>query len=300
LEERDMPDEDYVLYYMRGLQEVSTTSSRLVSSSKFLNHPTIREYVMQESLRRNGRDYPQTYLLPGLFQALYTLRDEKRINEMLADQCKTKPELAEWFEKQYISTFTRDDLAKYGPNTCGGIYYSYLSANNFDIVLDPRIEKDPTWAPKSMLDYWDLRSGQTHDLDHLLGGAGFDFLGETSPLFMRIEAYHAYFDDPELAGELSTLLAIMGLPKIMRCMIHYPKAWQGLSQHISNGILVGRESEPWFLTKFEDVFDMTKEQARKHIGMKGVTEIDTWEVSDYYSEGAQSAQMVNTQQQAAE
>jgi hypothetical protein len=34
--------------------------------------------------------------------------------------------------------------------------------------------------------------------------------------------------------------------------------------------------------------------------MKGVTEIDTWEVSDYYSEGAQSAQMVNTQQQAAE
>jgi hypothetical protein len=32
--------------------------------------------------------------------------------------------------------------------------------------------------------------------------------------------------------------------------------------------------------------------------MKSVTEIDTWDVSDYYSEGAQSAQMVNTQQAA--
>ncbi len=287
--------DDYIPYFMRGLQEIPTASSRLVSSSKFLNHPTIREYVMQESLRRNGRDFPMTYLLPNLFKALYELRDEKRINEMLADQCKTKPELAAWFEEQYISTFTREDLAKYGPNTCGGIYYHYLSANNFDIVLDPRIERNPNWKPQSLLDYWDLRSGQTHDLDHLLGGAGFDFLGETSPLFMRIEAYFAYFDDPELAGELSTLLAIMGLPKIMRTIIHYPKAWPGLSQHISNGILVGRESEPWFLTKFEEVFDMTKEQARQHIGMKAVQEIDTWEMSDYFSEGAQSAQMVNTQ-----
>ena len=43
---------------------------------------------------------------------------------------------------------------------------------------------------------------------------------------------------------------------------------------------------------------MTKEQARKHIGMKAVTEIDTWAVSDYYSEGSQSAQMVNTQRAA--
>ena len=55
-EERDMADEDYIPYFMRGLQDIPTTSSRLVSSSKFLNHPTIREYVMQESLRRNGRE----------------------------------------------------------------------------------------------------------------------------------------------------------------------------------------------------------------------------------------------------
>ena len=111
-EETKMADEDYVLYYMRGLQEISTTSSRLVSSSKFLNHPTIREYVMQESLRRNGRDFPMTYLLPGLFQALYSIRDDKRINEMLADQCKTKPELAEWFEKQYICILYTNRRAK--------------------------------------------------------------------------------------------------------------------------------------------------------------------------------------------
>ena len=80
-------EENYVPYFMRGLQQIETASSRLVSSSKFLNHPDIREYVMQESLRRNGRDMPITYGLPKLFQALYEIRDEKRINEMLADEC---------------------------------------------------------------------------------------------------------------------------------------------------------------------------------------------------------------------
>jgi|JI10StandDraft_1071094.scaffolds.fasta_scaffold19391_9 ubiquinone biosynthesis protein COQ4 len=283
--------DDYVPYFMRGLQDIPTASSRLVSSSKFLNHPVIREYVMQESLRKNGRDFPMTYGLPNLFQALYEIRDAKRINEMLADQCKTKPELAAWFEEGYISTFTRQDLAKYAPNTCGGEYYHYLSSNNFEIVLDPRIEMDPTWKPQSMLDYWDLRTGQTHDLDHLLGGAGFDFLGETTPLFMRIEAYFTYFDDPELAGELCTLLAIMAFPTFMRTMIHYPSTWQGMSRHITNGMKVGRESEPWFLKKFEPIFGMSKKEARDFIGMKGVTDVETYALSDVWSEGAQTAQL---------
>ena len=288
--------QDNIPYFMRGLQDIPTASSRLVSSSKFLNHPVIREYVMQESLRRNGRDFPMTYALPQLFQALYEIRDEKRINEMLADQCKTKTELGDFFEEGYVSTYTREDLKKYGPDTAGGIYYHYLTANNFEIVLDPRIEMNPSWRPTSMVDYWDLRTGQTHDFDHLLGGAGFDFLGETTPLFMRIEGYFAYFDDPELAGELSTLLAVMALPTLMRTIIHYPSTWPAMSRHITNGMRVGRESEPWFLRKMEPVLGMTKAEARAHIGMKGVEEVDTAEESDVWSEGAQSAQLV----QAAE
>ena len=289
---------DNVPYFMRGLQEIPTESSRLVSSSKFLNHPVVREYVMQESLRRNGRDMPMTYALPRLFQALYEIRDEKRINEMLADQCKTKTELGDYFEERFISTYTREDLKAYAPDTAGGEYYHYLTANNFEIVLDPRIEMNPGWQPQSMLDYWDLRTGQTHDFDHLLGGAGFDFLGETTPLFMRIEGYFAYFDDPELAGELSTLLAIMALPTLMRTIIHYPSTWPAMSRHITNGMRVGRESDPWFLRKMEPILGMTKADARAYIGMKGVEEVDTTAASDVWSEGAQSAQLV--QAEAAE
>lgn len=279
------------LYFMRGRREVSTESSVLISSSKYLNHPVIREYVMQESLRKNGRDVPMTYELPRLFQALYEIRDEKRINEMLKDQCRTKPELAAFFEEGYISTYTRDDLRVYAPGTVGAIYHEYLERNDFQIVLDPRIEADPSWKPRSMLDYWDLRTGQTHDVDHLLGGAGFDFLGETTPLFMRIEGYYAYFDDPELAGALSTLLAVMAFPVQMRTLIHYPSTWPAMSRHMRNGMRVGRESDPWFLQKQEPIFGMTKEQARDHLGIRGVEEIDTWAESDVWSEGAQGAQL---------
>ena len=283
--------EDNVLYFMRGLQQIQTESSVLVSSSKYLNHPVIREYVMQESLRKNGRDFPMTYALPKLFQALYEIRDEKRINGMLEDQCRTKPELAAFFAEGHVSTFTRDDLKAYTPGTVGAIYHHYLDSNDFQIVLDPRIEADPSWKPRSLVDYWDLRTGQTHDFDHLLGGAGFDFLGETTPLFMRIEGYFAYFDDPELAGELSTLLAVMALPTLMRTIIHYPSTWPAMSQHITNGMRVGRESEPWFLHKMEPILAMTKDEARAHIGMKGVHEVDTWAASDVWSEGAQGAQL---------
>ena len=283
--------EEHLPYFMRGLKDIPTQSSRLVSSSKYLNNPVIRDFVVQESLRKNGRDFPMTYALPQLFQALYSIRDEKRINEMLADQCKTKPELAAWFEEGYISTFTRQDLAKYAPNTCGGIYYHYLTANNFEIVLDPRIEMNPNWKPQSLLDYWDLRTGQTHDLDHMLGGGGYDFIGEASPFFMRIEGYFKFFDDPELAGAMSAMSIIMVLPMLMRTMLHYPETWPAISQQVSNGMNVGRQSEPWFLAKFEPLFDMSKEQARAHIGMIGVQDVDTWDASDVWSEGAQSAQL---------
>jgi ubiquinone biosynthesis protein COQ4 len=88
----------------------------------------------------------------------------------------------------------------------------------------------------------------------------------------------------------------MALPTLMRTIIHYPSTWPAMSRHITNGMRVGRESDPWFLRKMEPIFGMSKDEARAHIGMKGVEEVDTAPESDVWSEGAQSAQLV----QAAE
>ena len=95
---------------------------------------------------------------------------------------------------------------------------------------------------------------------------------------------------------MSAMSIIMVMPMLMRTMLHYPETWPAISQQVSNGMNVGRQSEPWFLAKFEPLFEMSKEQARAHIGMIGVQDVDTWKESDIWSEGAQTAQL----QQAAE
>ena len=43
---------------MRGVVPVGTESSMLVSSSKYLNHPRLREWVAMILLRKNGPDFP--------------------------------------------------------------------------------------------------------------------------------------------------------------------------------------------------------------------------------------------------
>ena len=48
-------------YLMKGIETVSTDSSVLVSSSPWLNDARLREWMANESLRRNGHDYPLLY-----------------------------------------------------------------------------------------------------------------------------------------------------------------------------------------------------------------------------------------------
>ena len=49
---------DDVPYLLRGITQLSTASSTLISSSKYLNNPRLREWVATELLRRKGPDLP--------------------------------------------------------------------------------------------------------------------------------------------------------------------------------------------------------------------------------------------------
>lgn len=41
----------------------------------------------------------------------------------------------------------------------------------FEMQLDPHIQANPAWQPGGDFEYWNLRSGQTHDFDHMLAYA---------------------------------------------------------------------------------------------------------------------------------
>jgi ubiquinone biosynthesis protein Coq4 len=270
-----------------GVAEISTYSSALISSSKYLNHPMLREAMATALLRRNGRDRRVGWDSQHIVRAYWEVRDTDRINAMLAEARRADAALDAWFEARHISTFRRDDLKEYPKDTLGGVFHAYLVGQNLDIDLDANLRRDPTWRPQTDLQYWELRSAQTHDFEHLLAGVGFDYLGEMAPFWMRIENYFAHLD-PDLAGELAAVHLLLVLPMFTRTMLHYPRAWTALTEYVRHATELGRRSGPLYMAKYEELFALTLPEARLELGMGEVGSYNTTEISEYWSEGAQS------------
>lgn len=76
-------------YLMRGVMPVGTESSMLVSSSKYLNHPRLREWVAMILLRKNGPDFPAQAEMYPLIGILDELRDHDRIEALFTEERKT-------------------------------------------------------------------------------------------------------------------------------------------------------------------------------------------------------------------
>ncbi len=255
-------------YLMQGIQKIPTQSSVLVSSSKYLNDPRIRDWVSTHLLRRNGPDVPTPSDSIQLVQILREVQDIDHINDLIAAERLQNPELDAWFAERFVSDFSLEDLKAFGPDTVGGIFYTQLSNNALDVNIVP------PFTPRNDFEYFQLRAGQTHDLEHILGGGGFDFIGELVPYYMRLTNLFVHMS-PELAGELSAF-SIFGSTRIItRAVLHYPQTWLITQNAMERGAKVGRESKPIYMMKFEDVFAMTLDDAREALGVYGVEMVDT-------------------------
>jgi ubiquinone biosynthesis protein Coq4 len=273
---------DDVPYLMRGRREVATDSSVLISSSKFLNDARIREWVTAENLRRNGRDYPMTYGIPSLIAAVREVQDQDRIETLFKDARRGWPELDRWFDERYLSSLTKGDLKGCAPGSIGAIFYRYLVEQNLEIDIIARFE------PKTSFEYFFLRGVQTHDFMHILGGVGFDYLGETVPAFMKFGNLFRWFE-PELAAALNVQNTLLTMPTFTRTLLHYPQCWPAMWRLAENGMRIGETSEALFLPRYEDWLDLTPAEGREKFGIRNVVETDTTDLSDIWSEGAQSA-----------
>ncbi|MDT0575941.1 Coq4 family protein [Croceicoccus sp. F390] len=255
-------------YLMQGIEKVPTDSSVLVSSSRYLNDARVRDWVATHLLRRNGPDVPTPSDSIQLVQILREVQDIDYINDLIAQERKQNTELDAWFSEGFISTFSLDDLKQYDPDTVGGIFYTQLSDNKLDVNIVP------PFTPRNDFEYFNLRAGQTHDLEHILGGGGFDFIGELVPYYMRLTNLFVHMS-PELAGELSAF-SILGSTRIItRAVLHYPQTWLVTQNAVERGARVGRESAPLYLMKYEDVFAMNPDDAREALGINGVEIVDT-------------------------
>ena len=263
---------DDVPYLLRGINLLQTESSVLVSSSRYLNDPRLREWVATELLRKNGPDVPTPSGAFRLGQIMKEIQDPAEVNRLIAAERKRWPVLDKWFAERRVSSYTREDLKKYAPESIAGIFYKQLISNDYQVDIVPPTE------PKDDNDFWRLRAVQTHDWEHILGSGGFDSIGELVPGFMRLASYYKYFS-PELAGEFTARQFFLSFRFISRTALHYPHTWRATWDAIDRGKKIGETSEPFFLVNYEDYFHLTPAEAREAIGIRNVREVDTTLVS---------------------
>lgn len=260
---------DDLPYLARGVLPVETPSSVLVSSSKYLNNPRLREWLAMILLRKNGPDFPPPAEMYEFLPILEELRDHDRIEAMFAEERRVNPELDAWLSEGFYSTYAIEDFRQFAPGTLGGIFYQWITEGNYEIQITPWRE------PKSQLEFYNLRSGQTHDFEHILCGGGFNFMGELVPYWYRLTNVFKHIRNQELAAELSMIQIFGSLRYTVRTMLHYPQIWMTCVDAIQRGMKVGQESDALFMKKLEPHFHLPLEEARAALGVRGAVDVDT-------------------------
>lgn len=256
-------------YLLRGVMPVDTESSVLVSSSKYLNNPRLRDWLAMIALRKNGPDFPPQAEMHEFLGILHELRDYDKIEEMFTAERKVNPELDAWFKEGFVSNYKIEEFAQYAPGSLGGVFYEQMTGGDYEIQIVPWSE------PRTQLEFYNLRSGQTHDFEHILFGGGFNFMGELVPYWYRLTNVFKHIRNQELAGELSVLQIFGSMRYTIRTMLHYPQVWMTAVNAIQRGITVGQESDAIFLKKMETVFHLPLEEARAALGVRGAVDVDT-------------------------
>ncbi|WP_375194182.1 hypothetical protein [Sphingobium sp.] len=267
-------------YLLRGVMPVSTDSSVLISSSKYLNNPRLREWLAMICLRKNGADMPPQAEMHEFIGILDSLRDYDAVEQMFTQERKVNPELDAWFSEGFVSTYTIDDFSQYAPGSLGGIFYEQMHSGNYEIQITPWRE------PKTQLDYYNLRSGQTHDFEHILCGGGFNFMGELVPYWYRLTNVPKFMKNPKLAAEVNLIQIFGSLRYTVRTMLHYPHVWPTCVNAIQRGMRVGQESDALFMKKLETVFHLPLGEAREALGVRGVVDVNTDREGAYWAERA--------------
>jgi ubiquinone biosynthesis protein COQ4 len=257
-------------FLFQGIVPTQADSERMLSMSRYLNHPKLREWIAMITLRRNSDHFPaELEMFENLTSIIDEIQDHDHIEALFTAERKINPALDRWMSEGFYSTYEIEDLSCYSPETVGGAYYRYIIDNGLRVRL-------MEWkAPETQLQFWNLRAGQTHDFEHIVCGGGFNYMGELVPYWFRLTNPFKHLHSQELAGELSAMSILGSLRYTVRTLLYYPQVWKTCVKTIQRGMRVGEESDAIFMAKYEDVFDRTIPDARAILGVRGVEEIDT-------------------------
>jgi ubiquinone biosynthesis protein Coq4 len=258
-------------YFNGGIVKVETTSSTLVSSSKYLNHAELRGLIAQEMLRRNGPDMPNTAFIPEVAQILMMLEDFPEIIGLIESEKARLPRLREWFDKRQLADFKKDEVKHCAPGTLGAALYDFMANSGYELDIfyrEIQVVNDFTFYLR--------QTALTHDIEHMVSGFGPNHGGEIALLNANMHAKSRYFH-PALAAFFNRVQIYLKAKTIMKDGLHYPEAMVLNLEAEYRGAEQGRNwTYPLMLAPWRDWVDRPIADIRKELGITPVPESGLW------------------------
>jgi ubiquinone biosynthesis protein COQ4 len=258
-------------YFNGGIKTVTTTSSVLISSSKYLNNAELRALIPQEMLRRNGPDLPNTAFIPEVAQALMACEDFGRIMELFELEKARLPRFKEWCDKRALADFKKDEVKDCAPGTLGAALYDFMVNSGYELDIfyrEIQVVNDLTFYLR--------QTALTHDIDHIISGFGPNHGGEVALLTANMISKTRYYH-PELANFFNRVATYLKAKTIMKDGLHYPEAMALNLEAEFRGAEQGRNWKyPMMLADWRGMVDWQIADIREEIGVTPVPEPGLW------------------------
>lgn len=262
-------------YFNGAIKKVETTSSILVSSSAYLNHPELRHLIGQEMLRRNGDDLPNTAFIPEVAQILHDLEDMEVIIGLFEAEKARLPLFKTWLEQRSLSDFTLDQTKDCAPGTLGAALYDFMKNSGYQLDLffqEVKVVNDFTFYLR--------QTALNHDIEHIVTGFGPNHGGEVALLNANMVSKARYFR-PELANFFSRISIYLKAKTIMKDGLFYPEAMALNLEAEFQGALQARNWKyPIMLVNWRDYMDLQISDIREELGITPVLPEGTWAESN--------------------
>ncbi|MDE2618594.1 MAG: hypothetical protein KGL54_00395 [Sphingomonadales bacterium] len=258
-------------YFNGRIKTVTTESSVLVSSSKYLNHSGLRALMAQEMLRRNGPDLPNTAYIPEVAQILHDLEDMPRVIELFEREKARLPRFREWLEKKSLSDFTLEETKGCAPGTLGAAIHDFMANSGYQLDLffqEIKVVNDFTFYLR--------QTALTHDIEHMVTGFGPNHGGEVALINANMHAKALYFH-PELSNFFSRIAFYLKAKTIMKDGLHYPEA---MAVHLDAEFMGAQQGRNWkyplMLVDWRQYVNVQIADIRAELGITPVVD-DRWE-----------------------
>jgi len=262
---------DEIAYLKGGIKPLSTRSSVLVSSSKYLNSVALRNVVAQEMLRKVGSDLPPAYYIPEIGAAFDEVSNPDHTLALFKEERSRNSRFSSWLDQGFISDLSPEKLQKYKPGTLGEQVYLFVVKSGLDIDFMFK------GIPENDHQYWLKRFIQAHDIQHMVTGFDVSPLGEYALIMLNSTNYYDHFG-PALAAELSQQTTLQVASGWMRATLHYPETlplfWDGvdLARRMAKAL-----PQPLFYERWEDYWDISIAEIRQQLAITEAPKMGEWD-----------------------